>query len=527
MGSVLRNPLLPGFYPDPSICAKDGDFYLAASSFEYFPGVPLFHSRDLVHWRPLGHALDRPSQLPLAGVLPSKGIYASTIRYHAASGRFFLVTTLVKDSAYWSNVNFFVTAASPEGPWSDPVVIQGTEGIDPTIFFDLDGRAYYLGNRRPHPEDPSCRSREIWLQQLDLDSGRLTGERFTLLTDGALRGAPTPEGPHLYYKDGFYYLLIAEGGTDFNHACTVFRSRSLTGPYESAPRNPVMTHRARSHRQPITCTGHADLIQLPNGEWWAVLLACRPDRDDLRHLGRETFAVPVIWEDGWPVFSPDTGAVEFSYPAPALPAHPWPAEPERQIFSGSSLGPAWQCLRTPEQPLYSLTQRPSYLRLLLNRHTLDQPETPALLCRRQQHHSFWAAAEMEYVPAGPDEGCGLAVLIDDRNYFALLLERCSGDGSLRLSLYQCRRGEHVRLARLPAPAGPLRLAVEGHANEFRFLFAGSEAPWLPLCTEADASFLTRENAGGFTGSMLGLYGFSRRGGAFADYRWFEYRGLEG
>ena len=224
--STLRNPLLPGFYPDPSICKKGGDYYLVTSSFEYFPGIPIFHSRDFVHWHQIGHVLTRRSQANLDGLCPSRGIYAATIRYHEKTDTFYVVTTLVGNAPYYDNINFYVTASDPAGPWSDPVIIKGAEGIDPTLVFDGE-EVYYLGNRRPNPDIPECESRHIWLQRLDLPTGTLVGERVTLLEHGALYDAVAPEGPHLYHIKDWYYLIIAEGGTDHNHCSTVFRSHSI------------------------------------------------------------------------------------------------------------------------------------------------------------------------------------------------------------------------------------------------------------------------------------------------------------
>ena len=237
---VLTNPLLPGFYPDPSVCRKGEDYYLVTSSFEYFPGIPIFHSRDFVHWHQIGHCLTRPQQLNLDHIKPSKGIYASTIRYREQDGLFYISSTLVKDPPYYGNINFYITAKDPAGPWSDPVIIQGAESIDPTLFFDGD-RTYYLGNLRPFPQELSREERSIWLQEMDLASGRLIGQRWILRTDGALHGAVAPEGPHLYKIGGWYYLMIAEGGTDHNHSVTIFRSRQIMRSIRVTPYSPIAT----------------------------------------------------------------------------------------------------------------------------------------------------------------------------------------------------------------------------------------------------------------------------------------------
>ncbi|HMB24188.1 MAG TPA: glycoside hydrolase family 43 protein, partial [Anaerolineales bacterium] len=207
MSTTFRNPILPGFYPDPSVCRVGEDYYLVTSTFEYFPGLPIFHSRDLVHWRQIGHVLDRPSQLPLDDIRFSGGLYAPTIRY--SNGRFYVINTLV--SGKTKSGNFIVTATDPAGPWSEPYWLESAPGIDPSLFFDDDGRVWYTGNRIPAQVQFEGH-REIWLQELDLQSMSLVGDTYSLW-DGAIRGGVHAEAPHLYKVDGRYYLMIAEGGT--------------------------------------------------------------------------------------------------------------------------------------------------------------------------------------------------------------------------------------------------------------------------------------------------------------------------
>lgn len=511
----LNNPLLPGFYPDPSICRRGEDYYLVTSTFEFFPGVPVFHSRDLVHWHQIGHCLDRPSQLDLTGFGASQGIYAPTIRCH--DGLFYMVTTLVGGPFYRGNVNFFVTAEDPAGPWSDPVVIEGAEGIDPTLFFD-GGKVYYLGNMRPNPEDRKDKSRHIWLQELDLGTGKLLGERHILRTDGALHHAGTPEGPHLYHIGEYYYLLIAEGGTGHTHAVTVFRSRTLTGPYEGNPRNPLITHRNLSFNSPINSTGHADLIETQNGEWWAVLLGSRPDGGQYRNLGRETFAVPVVWEDGWPVFSPETGHVEFSFPAPDLPECRWPEPPACDAFESPELALCWNFLRTSREPRYSLSARPGFLRLYARPETICEAASPSFLGRRQQHMCFSARTVMEFFPDSPDDRAGMTAFLNER--YHLRAELCGG----MLTLYRRSGGTDEILARVPCPTQKIWLKIETHFQQYGFFYALQPEEWRELGT-ADGTILCKETAGGFTGAYLGIYASS--GGAvskgYADFDWFEYR----
>lgn len=523
MAAVLKNPLLPGFYPDPSVCRKGEDYYLITSTFEYYPGIPVFHSRDFVSWRQIGHVLDRQSQLDLDGLHASRGIYASSIFYHQERRRFYVVSTVVGNAPYDDNVNFLVWSEQPEGPWSDPVVIKGAEGIDPSLFFDGDD-AYYLGNLRPVPDQPQ-KGRHIWLQKLDLDSGKLSGERHTLLTHGAFVDAAAPEGPHLYQIGGWYYLLIAEGGTFRNHAATIFRSSCLTGPYEPNPRNPLITHRNLRSSYPIKNPGHADMIQLHNGEWWAVLLATRPMGGDYGNLGRETYAVPILWEDGWPLFSPDTGHVEASYPAPALLPCGWKPEPERESFDEGQLPLAFITVRTPRHRIYSLTERPGFLRMYLHQNTIRDLTACSFLGRRQQHMCWQLGTEMEFVPEREGESGGIVLLMNGNHH--LRMEYMISGGETQICLTRCFQGEERLIGAVGWAAGRTFFKVTAAYQDLDFYVSEDGEIWTLLAGHVDGTLLCRETAGGYTGTVLGLYVTSSgmESSHYADFSWFEYRGL--
>src|SRR5215510_3274679 len=325
MSRTFRNPILSGCYPDPSICRVDEDYYLVTSTFEYFPGLPIFHSRDLIHWRQIGHVLDRTSQLDLDEIRPSAGLYAPTIRHH--NGIFYVINTLVDGKT--KHGNFIVTATQPQGPWSEPYWLENADGIDPPPFFDA-GRCWYVGTRLNENGYYKGHT-EIYLQELDVENMKLSGAE-TVLWDGAVKGVVWAEAPHIYKRNDNYYLLIAEGGTAHHHAVTIARSKNITGPYESNRGNPILTHRHLGLDYPIVGTGHADLVETQNGEWWLILLAMRPYGGYFYNLGRETFLVPARWEDDWLIVSPGTGRVEFEYPAPDLPENIWPETPTRDEF---------------------------------------------------------------------------------------------------------------------------------------------------------------------------------------------------
>lgn len=517
----LKNPILPGFYPDPSVCRRGEDYYLVTSTFEYYPGIPIFHSRDFVHWKQIGHVLSRPEQLPLDHLNPSRGIYASSIFYH--EGRFYVITTLVGNAPYRENINFYVWADDPAGPWSDPVVVQGAEGIDPSLVFDQ-GKVYYLGNLRPYPDTDST-ARHIWLQELELSTGRLLGERHTLLTGGAMQNASAPEGPHIYHIGEYYYLLIAEGGTSHYHSATIFRSRHLTGPYEANPRNPLITHRNLRWDYPIHSTGHADMIELANGEWWAVLLASRPVGGDYRTLGRETFCVPVRWEEGWPVFSPDTGRVEERYPAPDLPPCPWPEAPCCRQFDSDQLSEEWITLRTPRRTFYSLTERRGYLRLYPGPESLRETKHCAFLGRRQQHMRYAVRTAMEYRPLDGEES-GIVLLMNHRFHFRFVYGQWEGEKKIRL--IRCFDGQEEVLGEKAWEADRTYLRVTARLQDLSFYAAREEEAWEPVAEHVSGTLLCKEVAGGFTGTVIGLYASAggQESSNTADFDWFEYRSLE-
>ncbi len=519
MQNSFRNPILPGFYPDPSICRAGDDFYLVTSTFEYFPGLPIFHSRDLVHWRQIGHALTRESQLPLQGVPSSGGLYAPTIRYH--DGTFYIINTLVGGKT--KSGNFIVTASDPAGPWSEPYWLEGADGIDPSLFFDDDGRVWYVGSRMALHSQFEGHT-EVWLQELDLNAMRLVGEPL-VLWEGALKGARWAEAPHIYKIGEFYCLMIAEGGTGHHHAVTFARSRSVTGSYEVNPGNPVLTHRHLGLDYPIVGTGHADLVETPSGEWWAVLLAMRPYGGYYYNLGRETFLVPLRWEEGWPIFSPGSGRVEFEYPAPNLTAQPWPQPPARDDFNTDTLSFVWNSLRTSSERFASLTERPGYLRLRLQPERLSEHASPSFVGRRQQHFSFSAQTEFEFSPAAPHECAGLVLYQSPDYHYQMVVTL---EAQPMLQLVKRAAGMEEILARAPIALPRICLKVEAREQDYSFYFKNETGHWQALFENADGRILSTPVAGGFVGACIGLYASSNGQASSnqADFDWFEYKELK-
>jgi xylan 1,4-beta-xylosidase len=497
------NPVIPGFYPDPSICRVGEDYYLVTSSFEYFPGVPVFHSRDLVHWQPIGHCLTRASQLPLEKAGSSRGIFAPTLRHH--DGLFYMVTTNVSVGKH-----FYVAASDPAGNWSEPIWIE-QDGIDPSLFFDDDGSAYFTWTNLAG----------IYQSPIDIITGKLLTEP-RLIWAGA--GGRYPEAPHLYKINGLYYLMIAEGGTEYGHMETIARSATPHGPFESCPRNPILTHRNRGSH-PVQGTGHGDLVQAQNGTWWMVFLAFRqmePYRQ-YHHLGRETYLAPVTWDDeGWPQVYHD-GTIEVNMDAECLPTHSWGSEPVRDDFNREALKLYWNFLRNPRAEDWSLRERPGWLRLKGSAVTLDEADSPAFIGRRQQHFACKAAAYLDFSPQREGDEAGLTVLMNEAHHYEIAVTQRNG---ARCIIVRKRIGDlSVVVAQESLPEGLIELRVQAERTLYTFSYALEGRPPRVLATGM-TRYLSSEVAGGFTGVYLGLYatGNGQRASSPADFDWFDYQG---
>lgn len=499
-----NNPVIPGFYPDPSICRVGEDYYLVTSTFEYFPGVPIFHSKDLVNWRQIGHCLTTEQQLPLANAGSSGGIYAPTIRYH--EGWFYMVTTNVSGVG-----NFYVRSEHPEGPWSNPIpVAQG--GIDPSLLFDEDGRVYFQS---------TCSGSEgFGIRQCEIDIA--TGRQLTesrLLWQGS--GGAHPEAPHLYKINGRYYLMIAEGGTELGHMVTIARSDSPYGPFESYTNNPILSHRSRNSS--IHATGHADLVQAHDGSWWAVFLGIRPVSYPFRHhLGRETFLARVNWtEDGWPVIG-DEGRIEPIMESPRLPEHRWLQKATRDDFDDSALGFDWTFLRNPVANSWSLEERPGHLALRGNGTTLDDAGAPAFVGRRLSHWSCHIAAMLDYEPANEGEEAGLTVFMNEKYHYDLAVKR---KGGRKVLAFRRTVGSMRTEVEQECLSGPVVLKVEARPEAFVFTMQQEQEE--VVIGSGESHLLSTEVAGGFTGVFVAMYAvtpFGKSSPAFFD--WFDYRPVE-
>lgn len=502
----FRNPILAGFYPDPSITRAGDRFYLVNSTFAYFPGIPVFESTDLVHWTLIGHVIDRPSQLSFDGLGMSRGVFAPAIEHH--NGVFYVLNTAVG-----SGGNFLSTARNPAGPWSDPVWLKEIDGIDPSLFIDADGRAYVLNNGPPNGKPLYDGHRAIWMQEIDLAARKLIGPRKVLVNGGVeLKKKPIwIEGPHVYRRAGWYYLLCAEGGTGPGHSEVIFRSRSVWGPYVPYSGNPILSQRdlPAERPQPITNAGHADLVEAPDGSWWAVFLASRPYEGDRYNTGRETFLLPVTWKDGWPVILEQGRAIPYVVPGPKFLAAGDQAPLSgnftwRDEFDGAALNPAWVQARVPKAPWFDFTSTPGALTLDARTVSLDSKDNPSFLGRRQQHASFDASTAV-HVPSGEGVAAGLAAF-QSESYWYFLGVRRTGEGvQVFLEKKAGESRETVQSAALAGSTRLLALKVTGDGGSYAFFYDADGKGWQALARQVDGSILSTEVAGGFIGATLGPY----------------------
>lgn len=509
-----HNPILQGFYPDPSIIRAGKDYYLVNSTFAYFPGMPIFHSCDLVHWTQIGNAFERPDQFNLNGRAVSEGLFAPSISEHA--GTWYIVNICVGCGG-----NFVITARNPVGPWSKPTFIRGLEGaIDPSLFFDKDGSAWIVYNGLPPGKPLYDGHRAIWLQRFDTRTGQTTSER-ELLVNGGIHPEKRPvwiEGPHIFEKDGFYYLIAAEGGTAENHSEVVLRSRRLTGPYEPGPSNPILTQRdlPAGRRKPITSAGHASFVQTQNGQWWSVFLATRPYADDNYNTGRETFMLPASWRDGWPEILRQGLSVPVVHAVPDLPQQRSASVPTSgsfklvDRFTGHVLPPYWMMLRTPQEPWYSLHN--GSLELQPRADSIGSRRNPSFLARRQQHANASASTVLSYAPEHEGARAGLVAFQNDEYWYFLGLVRhgstLSIDLDRRSGPQEPADGETIASVPFSAKVGaPLYLRAVARGGTYDFYYGYAPGEWRPLKLGNDGTLLSTKRAGGFVGAMFGLYAY--------------------
>lgn len=481
----FANPVVPGFHPDPSVCRVGDAYYLACSSFEYLPGIPILRSDDLRSWTLVGHVATRPGQLEVRATPTGGGAWAPTLRHH--DGRFYLVVT----DALGGRGTVLFTARHAAGPWSDGIRLTGLSGIDPDIAWTTGGACYvtFSGLLLDSTED---NVRHLGIQQvrIDPDTGALLEEPRSLWSG---TGGMFPEAPHLYEVDGHWYLMIAEGGTERGHSVTIARGTGPEGPFEPCPHNPLVT--ARGTANPVQNTGHGDLVRLADGSWAMLLLGTRPRglTRAFAPMGRETYATTVRWAGGWPYADPVT-----------LPG-PLPELRYQEDFDVAALGPDWLSVRRFPVEVADLAARPGWLRLVADGSTLDDP-APVFVGRRQQREGEEFTATLD-VSAGVG---GLAMRYDE----AFHIEIEAGGGSVR-----ARAGVPTLVREWSAPLATDILDVQIAADPWTRTLGGrpfrscdllrlryriGSGPWQELAA-VDGRLLSCEVAESFTGRVVGVY----------------------
>jgi xylan 1,4-beta-xylosidase len=545
---MIRNPILPGFHPDPSICRVGASYYIATSTFEWWPAVRIYHSTDLVHWQHAAHAVTRTSQLDLRGHDDSAGVWAPCLSH--ADGLFWLVYSDVRAmlGAYKDVRNLVITAPAIEGPWSEPVELNRS-GFDPSLFHDDDGRSSLLNQLwLHHPGRHPFHG--IVLQEFDRATRRLVGP-----VKNIFMGTPlgVVEGPHVYKRDGWYYLLTAEGGTSFEHAATVARARRLEGPYEVMPGNPLLTALGAPKNR-LQRAGHASWVETPAGEWYMAHLCGRPnewrDQSGAAHaseyaglhglLGRETALQRLEWQaDGWPRLAGGGRwpAHEVAPPASAVAAHRSTELPVRDDFDAPTLSAHWNSLRVPMTAAWmSLDDRPGWLRLR-GRESLMSRYEQSLVARRLQHHQVRVGTRLDFAPLHFQQMAGLVVYYGTRANAYLHVTADPDTGARQLRLLDTRDGAlHEPFAAQPLAAGDVELAVEIDTLTMQFHWRQDDGAWLRFgqrlavdalsdeaqCKQIDGFFYSF----GFTGCFVGLACQDLSGsGLHADFDHFDYEVL--
>ena len=526
---TIHNPILKGFNPDPSIVRVGDDYYIATSTFEWYPGVQIHHSRDLVNWRLAARPLNRPEQLDLRGNPDSGGVWAPCLTF--ADGLFWLAYSDVKrrEGNFKDVHNYVVTSPSIEGPWSDPVYLNSS-GFDPSLFHDEDGRKWVVNLVWDHRARPT-KFGGILLQEFDPRAGKVIGEAVNIF-----RGSPLglTEGPHLYRRNGYYYLITAEGGTGYRHALSMARSRSITGPYELHPDWHVVTSRFFPDTE-LQRGGHGDMVETQDGECYVVHLTGRPLAGLNRcPLGRETAIQKAQWgDDGWLRLCGNPMEPKTEVPAPSLPPHPFPAESARHDFDVPDLPAAFQWLRTPyPERIFSLTARPGFLRLT-GRESVGSWFEQALVARRQTAFAYDAETVVEARPKNYQQMAGLIAYYNRFafHYLALTFDETVGTC---LHVFSCLGdwpdGRLTVLLESPVsvPEGlPVRLRVEVRGCALRFFYALASDDWKRIGPVLDASLLSDEAGqgehGNFTGAFVGMAAHDVSGQAMtADFDYFHY-----
>ncbi|MEO6232569.1 MAG: glycoside hydrolase family 43 protein [Ferruginibacter sp.] len=528
--TTITNPIMMGFYPDPTIVKVEKDYYLVNSTFSYFPGLPVFHSQDLKNWKQIGNVINRTSQMDFVGEPMTRGLFAPGISYY--NGTFYVTCTDIDHDG-----NFVVTAKDPAGPWSNPVRIPEVRGIDPSIFFDDNGKAYVVYNSDPPDNKPLYSGhRSIKIYEIDPVNLKVIGKE-KLVVNGGVDLSKKPvwiEGPHILKKNDWYYLYAAEGGTSVNHSQVVLRSKSVWGPYIPYENNPILTQRnlPEDRLHPITSTGHAQFVEGPDGNTYAVFLACRPYTGDFYNTGRETFLAPVKWVNDWPVINPDSKEVKYSYDVNFKEIKQKNALPQTGNFAYTikfekQLDPALMFLRSADSSSFSLSKNAG-LTLKLKPETIMEYGVPSFIGKRQQHLFCSAETALDFLPQSENEKAGL-VIFQNENHFYFMAKTVE-QGKPVLNLYKSNRKEKSLDVLASTPIintdKKLGLRIDARGGVYDFYYATAPDKWVLLKDNVDGKFLSTHDAGGFIGCIFGMYTTSsgKSSNNKASFKYLRYSG---
>lgn len=511
--TTLVNPILTGFYPDPSIVKVGPDYYLVNSTFSYFPGLPIMHSKDLKNWKQIGNVIDRPEQMDFMGERLTRGLFAPGISYH--NGTFYVTCTDIDHDG-----NFVVTAKNPAGPWSNPVKLPRVRGIDPSIYFDEStDKAYIIYNSDAPDRKPLYSGhRTIRMFEFDPVNLKVIGEEKQLVNGGVdLSKKPVwIEGPHILKHNGWYYLYAAEGGTSVNHSEVVLRSKDVWGPYVPFEGNPILTQRElpADRKDAITSAGHAQFVEGPDGKWYSIFLAVRPYEGDYYNTGRETFIAPLTWNNDWPMIEHGEKAIAYRYPVTFKEVKQKGALPQSGNFAytinfDKELDPSFLFMRTIDKSSYALSKKEG-LTLKLKPETIMEMGNPSFIGKRQQHLYSTAETELTFTPKSDKEKAGFVILQDEGHFYFLCKSKAQDKDVLQLYQSKPRSKDMELLTEVPldAKVGKLGLRIESQGDQYRFYYATDAKNWQLLKDKVDGKFLSTKVAGGFIGCLYGLYATS-------------------
>ncbi|MEK3913347.1 glycoside hydrolase family 43 protein [Paenibacillus sp. FSL H7-0331] len=499
---TITNPILTGFNPDPSILRVGEDYYIATSTFEWFPGVQIHHSKDLVHWRLLTRPLNRISQLNMEGELNSGGVWAPCLTYD--DGLFYLIYTDVKSrkGAFKDTHNYMVTAPDMMGPWSEPIFLNSS-GFDPSLFHDDDGRKWLVNMLWDHRKGNN-KFAGTALQEYSVEERRLIGPVINIFKGTELK---LTEGPHLYKRNGFYYLMTAEGGTQYNHAVTMARAKSIEGPYEVDPTNPILTSAGKPELA-LQKAGHGSLVETHTGEWYLAHLCARPVKDKYCNLGRETALQRCYWtEDHW-LRVEEGNWPKSSVKAPRIEPFVFEAEPVVDHFDDASLGVVWNTLRIAPGPDWlSLTERPGFLRLK-GMESMSSLHRQSLVARRQQAFHCEVETVVEFEPDNFQQLAGLIVYYDTEDYMYLRITHHEVHGKC-IGIIQSVGGVYDELLDTDIPLQDitrckLKAIIDREALQFYYAAEGGE--WAAIGPVVDICHLSDDYPDyiRFTGTFIGM-----------------------